>query len=144
MKTETVSLPGKPRAALKALITFWIARGLLIGALLGVSAQACQAQTETMQVRVRLSARDTATPDGARRLLHRIDLAALEACGASRDSLLQVRAAVMASDCWRQGVAEAVRSVGSPLLTAIAEAQPMTRLTAAPAQAAPGRGDETR
>lgn len=59
----------------------------------------------------------SATPESARRALHRIDRAATAACGGAGGSLREVTKAVQASVCWRAAVRDAVRRIDAPLLT---------------------------
>ena len=64
---------------------------------------------------------DLETRAGAVLMLHRIDDAALEACGADRTSLREYRMLVEHSACHRDGVAQAVSAVDAPTLTALYE-----------------------
>lgn len=57
-----------------------------------------------------------ASPSAARRLLRRIDAAALDVCGGSAFSLREAKDAIEASSCWKDAVADAVRQSRSPLL----------------------------
>jgi UrcA family protein len=57
------------------------------------------------------------TPAAARWLLDQLGEAALEACGGSAFSLREVKAAIKASSCWRDAMADAVRRIDSPQLT---------------------------
>ncbi len=54
---------------------------------------------------------------GARQMLDRISQAALDACGAPRESLQDYRYAVRRSSCYREGVADAVASLNAPEVT---------------------------
>ena len=104
-------------------------RQLAVGALLSVAvsllaqgASAAPSETEALTAtRVRYDARDLESSAGARRLLQRIDAAALEVCGASAFSLPEVKVAARESVCWRHSVDDAVRSIDSPLLNAAAQ-----------------------
>ena len=62
---------------------------------------------------------DLQTHAGAARMLHRIDDAALEACGADRTSLREYRLVVEYSACHRDGVAQAVSALDAPSVTAL-------------------------
>lgn len=75
---------------------------------------------ETTAIHVRYERGDLASPAGARRLLVRIGNAALESCGASAFSLPELKNATLASQCYKDALAEAVRRIDSPLLTAAA------------------------
>ncbi|MCT2401490.1 UrcA family protein [Novosphingobium mangrovi (ex Huang et al. 2023)] len=57
------------------------------------------------------------TPEAARRMLARIENAALTVCGASSFSLREVKLSVRRSTCWRNSVAETVTRIDAPLLT---------------------------
>jgi UrcA family protein len=76
----------------------------------------------TTEIRVRYDHRELTSPAAAHRLLTRIRGAALESCGASPFSLPEFKAATVASQCWRDAVDNAVRSIDDPLLTAAARA----------------------
>lgn len=78
---------------------------------------------------VRFGAADSRTMAGARRLLDRIGDAALEACGASPFSLIDVRRVVMASDCWHDAMEHAVRRIHAPALDAAFLHMPYGRRT---------------
>ncbi|MFW2829121.1 UrcA family protein [Sphingomonas sp. ID0503] len=62
-----------------------------------------------------------ANPRAAQVLLNRIEAAALEVCGAPAGSLAVVKRDAAKSDCYRDGVANAVRGSRSPLLAAAYE-----------------------
>src|SRR5689334_8897766 len=53
----------------------------------------------------------------ARILLERVKVAAIEACGASKFSVVEYSRAVRRSPCWQQSVADAVAHIASPLLS---------------------------
>ena len=73
--------------------------------------------SDTTDIRVRYEPRELTTEAGARRLLRRIDDAALESCGASSFSLTELKIITAESRCWKDAVADAVRRIDSPLLT---------------------------
>jgi UrcA family protein len=75
-------------------------------------------RSDATEVRLHYERAELASHAGARRLLQRIGDAALEACGASSFSLTEVKSATIASQCWKDAVAAAVRRIDSPLLTA--------------------------
>jgi len=52
----------------------------------------------------------------ARRVVLKIDEAALRVCGASGFSLAEAKAAMRASPCWQEAAGDAVHQSGSPLL----------------------------
>ncbi|MFA5965332.1 MAG: UrcA family protein [Sphingomonas sp.] len=94
----------------------------LLAALLLCTAQAASAADRpgevTESVTLRGVTRNPATPRAATRLLHRIGDAAMLTCGASATSLADMKQAVRASPCWRDSVAETVRRIDDPLLSA--------------------------
>ncbi|CAN5457629.1 hypothetical protein BH10PSE14_BH10PSE14_38770 [soil metagenome] len=94
----------------------------LLGALLLGATQVANAADRpgevTESVTLRGVTRNPATPQAAARLLHRIDDAALQVCGASATSLADMKQAVRASPCWRNSVADTVRRIDDPLLSA--------------------------
>ena|SRR5579875_2096896 len=93
---------------------------LLAAALLATpfAAQA-QALASDQPTAVAVTARDLDlnNPSDANRMLGRLGDAALEACGASPFSLPQYRDAVRRSDCYRNGVDQAVASLDAPALS---------------------------
>ena len=62
---------------------------------------------------------DLGQPSSARILYHRLQAAALEACGASEFSLAPYRNAVTRSACYRDGLDQAVEAVGLPAVSAL-------------------------
>ncbi len=80
---------------------------------------------ETRQIHLRYNHRDLTSPDGARKLLQRINAAALEVCGASSMSLAELKRATRESSCWRNAVAGAVRRIDSAALTTVATNSPL-------------------
>ena len=66
----------------------------------------------------------------AKRLLDRIHSAALDACGASPESVPEYRALTIKSQCYVVGVERAVRQINAPLLSALYDQDRSTRLAA--------------
>jgi UrcA family protein len=85
------------------------------------AAEASAAEVSTA-VHVRYGDLDLSQPSGARILYHRLQNAALEACGASDFSVAPYRDAVQRSACYRQGLAQAVEAVNLPAVEALAAA----------------------
>jgi UrcA family protein len=94
----------------------------LLGALLlgaaTVSSAADRPGEVTESMTLRGVTRNPATRQAATRLLQRIGDAAMLVCGASATSLVDMKRAVRASPCWRDSVADTVRRIDDPLLTA--------------------------
>jgi UrcA family protein len=76
-------------------------------------AAAAQADTETVNIPVSKAKLDLANPEDAQRMMRRIDVAALQACGADARSFPEVKRAVAASPCHRDAVAGAVTQLHS-------------------------------
>jgi UrcA family protein len=96
--------------------TFMIA--LAVAALGATAAVASPAATAGESYKVQVSYRDlnlNRSADAAR-LLHRLDRAAAEACGASSFSVREVRDAVRQSSCYRSSMDSAVASLNAPTL----------------------------
>ena len=98
----------------------WFVVAFVLGGIVLTERHAAAAALETSEIRVRYDRRELASPAGAHRLLGRIGDAALESCGASMFSLVEVKAATIVSRCGRDAVNDAVRRVDDPLLTAAA------------------------
>jgi UrcA family protein len=81
---------------------------------------ATPAGLETTEIRVRYRHAELDSSAAARSLLQRIGEAALESCGASPFSLAEFKIATAQSRCWRDAVDDAVRRVGSPVLSKVA------------------------
>src|SRR6202023_1281392 len=94
----------------------WIVVAFVLGGIVATEGHAA-ATVERTGIRVRYERRELNPPATARRLLRRIGDAALESCGASSFSLAEFKTATGASRCWRDGVDDAVRRIGDPLLT---------------------------
>ena len=67
---------------------------------------------------------DLGQPSGARTLYHRLQAAALEACGASEFSLAPYQDAVRRSACYRDGLDNAVQAVNLPAVSALYVGRP--------------------
>jgi UrcA family protein len=101
----------------------WTVFALVLGsAFFSTQGHAAPPGVVTTEIRLRYDHRELASPAAAHRLLRRIRDAALESCGASPFSLPEFKAATVASQCWRDAVDNAVRSIDDPLLTAAARA----------------------
>jgi UrcA family protein len=83
---------------------------------------AAPTSSETIGVRVPYNRAKLSSPAAARSLLKRIGGAALESCGASPFSLVELKAATLQSQCWKEAVDDAVRRIDSPVLSAAAGA----------------------
>jgi UrcA family protein len=57
-----------------------------------------------------------ATPGAARRTLARLDRAALDVCGASQGSLVELKRAIRASACWRESMDDVLSRIDDPRL----------------------------
>ena len=77
------------------------------------AAQAFNADASTA-VAVHYGDLDLSRASGARTLYHRLQAAALEACGASEFSVAPYRDAVRGSACYRQGLDQAVQATNLP------------------------------
>jgi UrcA family protein len=97
----------------------WIVVAFVLGGIVLTEGRAAATGFETAEIRMRYDRRELASPAAARRLLGRISDAALESCGASF-SLVEFKAATMASRCWRDAVDDAVHRIDDPVLTAVA------------------------
>ncbi len=87
---------------------------------IGPGGHAAPTGLETSEIRLRYQHGALISPAAARGLLKRIGDAALEACGASPFSLAEFKTATEQSRCWRDAVDDAVRRIGSPVLSAAA------------------------
>jgi UrcA family protein len=83
-------------------------------------AHAASIELEKTEITVRYQSEELVSPIAARILLRRIGDAALESCGASSFSLSEFKVATEHSACWRDAVAEALRHIDSPTLSAVA------------------------
>jgi UrcA family protein len=109
---------GNPRRRDRSLP--WIVLPFLLTGIAATAGHAAPTGLETTGIRVRYERRELTSPAAARGLLRRIGDAALESCGASAFSLSEVRTATVVSRCWRDAVDDAVRRIGSPVLSAAA------------------------
>jgi UrcA family protein len=100
----------------------WTVFAFVLGGVVSTEGYAAPTGLVTTEIRVRYDHRELTSPAAAHRLLTRIRDAALESCGASPFSLPEFKAATVASQCWRDAVENAVRSIDDPLLTAAARA----------------------
>ena len=100
----------------------WMAGSLLLAGIAAAAGHAT-AGDQTTAIHLRYDRQELNSTVGARRLLHRIGDAALEACGASPFSLTEFKMATEHSRCWRDAVDEAVRRIGSPTLSAVTREQ---------------------
>jgi UrcA family protein len=111
-----------------------LAASLLMTALLVSAPLACFAADvpDDAKTQVRVSFHDLNLHDttDAKRLLDRIRSAALDACGASTESVPEYRAATAKSKCYTEGVESAVRQINVPLLSTLYDQDPSTRLAA--------------
>jgi len=74
------------------------------------------AQTVTSSVRLAGDLHPQ-SEDEARILLDRVKMAATEACGASKFSVVGYSRAIRRSPCWQQSVSEAVAHIANPVLS---------------------------
>lgn len=81
-------------------------------------AQVRQIGPDRYAMSVRHADRPSTTRAAVRRVLERIDAAALEVCGASSFSLREVRSAMRRSSCWRDAMTGAMAQVDDPLVSA--------------------------
>ncbi|GBQ28153.1 hypothetical protein AA12717_2883 [Gluconacetobacter sacchari DSM 12717] len=81
---------------------------------------------KTVAVRVAYDAADLRDAAHARRLLARLDHAALVACGDDHASLDVLRAAIARSDCRRRSLSQAVARIGAPVLDVALRDNPPT------------------
>ena len=101
-----------------------IGRGCLpaifaLAAAISPPAGIARAQAEETKVVVRIAPAELhpRSPEAARRLLARLERAALEACGGSAFSSFDMKFATTRSQCWRESLARAVDQIGDPLLS---------------------------
>ena len=76
-------------------------------------AVAAQAETETVSIPVSKAKLDLNNPQDSDRMMRRINVAALQACGADAHSFPDVKRAVAATLCHRDAVAGAVAQLHS-------------------------------
>jgi UrcA family protein len=93
-----------------------IAAALWLGGLFG-SATAGTDLATTSVVRIRYLNVNPQTPASAMHTLNQLKDAAMEACGASAFSLSEHKAAVRASKCWHDSLADVVARLGSAQIT---------------------------
>jgi UrcA family protein len=92
---------------------------LICTAVLALGLPAASFADSPASVGVRYRDLDLNSPRDAALMLHRIDDAATEACGASRTSLREYRLTVERSTCHQEGVAQAVNALDAPTVTAL-------------------------
>jgi UrcA family protein len=93
--------------------------GLCAVAALLVAPVAAQAADEVVTIAVRHGDLNLSNPADAARMMKRLDVASLRACGASTFSLREVREATRHEDCYQAGLNRAVADLNAPLVTAI-------------------------
>jgi len=91
-----------------------------VALILPPAAFAGEPSTSDTQVKVRYNDLDLRDRADAAALLHRLDKAATEACGASDASLREYQLAVQASACHRRSLERAVAALHDPNLSALA------------------------
>jgi UrcA family protein len=84
------------------------------------AAEASAAAEVSTAIAVRYGDLDLSRSGDVHTLYHRLQTAALEACGASTFSVAPYRDAVERSACYRQGLAQAVQAVNLPAVNALA------------------------
>lgn len=89
----------------------------LVSLMASTAGYAAPAGTVTSEIHLRYHRQDLTSPVAERRLLARIEDAALEVCGASPFSLADVKSATRNSRCWRDAVDGATRRIRSPTLS---------------------------
>lgn len=95
---------------MKTLVASTAAVLLLASASFAVAAQV---ETETVSIPVSKAKLNLNNPQDAQRMMRRINVAALQACGADAHSFADVKRAVAASPCHRDAVAGAVTQLNS-------------------------------
>jgi len=88
---------------------------LMIAAIIAFDGGIAQAQTESSQEVVRVSSSNT--PVEARRMLERLQTAALDVCGAPFGSDANFVQTVKASACYRGALSRAVSQIDAPALS---------------------------
>ena len=91
------------------------------------AAEAAAAGAQTT-IAVRYGDLDLNRPSDARILYHRLQTAALQACGASDFSVAPYRDAVQRSACYRDGLAQAVTTVDLPAVSSLYQSAAATTL----------------
>ena len=90
---------------------------LALAAPMAVRAQTADQATTT--ARASYAGLDLSREQDARVMLDRVNAAALEACGASQESFSEYQAAVQRSDCYREGVSQAVAQLNAPEVSSL-------------------------
>ncbi len=86
-------------------------------ALLGVSA--ASAASPAAEVRVTTHGLNLGDSADAQTMIKRLDNASLQACGASRFSLAEVRRATRNGDCYKGAMDGAVATLGAPVVSSL-------------------------
>jgi UrcA family protein len=115
---KTILGAGNPRRCERRLAG--IVLPFLLAGAASTPGHAAPTGLETTEIRVRYKHQELISPAAARSLLKRIGDAALESCGASSFSLAEFKTAIVVSRCWKDAVDDAVRRIGSPVLSAAA------------------------
>ncbi|GBQ67154.1 hypothetical protein AA103196_1611 [Ameyamaea chiangmaiensis NBRC 103196] len=97
--------------------------GLMVLMALHAPVPAQETDNQTDQVMVSYARDDLADPVRARRLLGRMNAAALRACGLVTGVSIPMRERIEASRCHRDALQGAVASAHAPLLTAMADGE---------------------
>ena len=95
-----------------------IAAALAAMAAAGAPVLAADPGMMTEYVRVNRAAVTPATPGEAKRSLGRLDVAAMQACGASVFSVPDYKSAVRDSSCWHDSMTDVVSRIDNQYLTA--------------------------
>ncbi len=94
---------------------------LALALALPAAALAAEASSADTQVKVRYGDLDLRDRSEAAAMLHRLDKAATEACGASDASLREYRLTIQASACHRKSLERAVADLNDPNVSALAK-----------------------
>lgn len=92
---------------------------MIASALLAMSAGAALAGEGVSQVRVTAAGLDLSHSAGAQQMLKRLDVAAMNACGASKFSFPEVRQATRDGVCYKAAMDGAVNALGAPTVTSL-------------------------
>jgi len=85
---------------------------LALAAPMAVRAQSADENIPT--ARASYAGLDLSREQDAQLMLNRVNNAALQACGASQESFSEYQAAVQRSDCYQEGVSQAVAQLNAP------------------------------
>jgi UrcA family protein len=92
---------------------------LTFAAAASTAAVAAPASDQVRSVQVSYRDLNLSHTSDAQRLLHRLDRAAAEACGASTFSLREVQAEVRHTNCYRSSMDRAVAALHSPMVNSL-------------------------